>query len=107
MNKRPTIITILCIIGFIGAAFAIPIVFSPLAKQIAPWYPPYVGAGVLIGVIALIGLWKMKRWGIYLYTGYFFITSIVLIASGLWSMTSAIVPLLVIIIGFSQYKKMT
>ncbi|MFY9985147.1 MAG: hypothetical protein WAK31_10325 [Chthoniobacterales bacterium] len=38
---RPVIITIICILAFIGVLFAIPLVFSSYASQIGSWYPPF------------------------------------------------------------------
>jgi hypothetical protein len=37
--KRPISITIICVIGFLGALIGIPVIFSPIAQQIGPWYP--------------------------------------------------------------------
>ena len=33
-KKRPTAITVICVIGFIGAAVTIPMIFSDIAGQI-------------------------------------------------------------------------
>ena len=39
---RPVAITIICVLGIVGAVFTIPMVFTSFARQIAAWYPPYL-----------------------------------------------------------------
>src|SRR6266487_6964705 len=77
-KKRPTAITVVCILGFIGAAITIPLIFSASARQIGSWYLPYLGLSAVIGVICMIGLWNMKKWAAYLYTVFVLINQIVL-----------------------------
>ena len=48
--KRPTSITVICVVGFIGALLAIPLIFSPISQQIGAWYPPYLGLSVVVGI---------------------------------------------------------
>jgi len=55
-NKRPKSITAICVIGFIGAIITIPMIFSPIAKQIGAWYPLYLGLSAVIGLVCMIGL---------------------------------------------------
>ena len=66
-KKRPTAITIICILGFIGAAFTIPMIFSDLAAQVGSWYPPFLGLSAVVGLVCMLGLWKMKKWAAYTY----------------------------------------
>ncbi len=35
--KRPTSITVICVIGFFGALVSVPLVFSSLAQQVGVW----------------------------------------------------------------------
>lgn len=100
-NKRPVIITVICIIGFIGALFSFPLVFSSYASAIGPWYPPFLGLASIVGIIAFIGVWRMRLWGLYLYSAMFIVSQIVLIVMHLWSLPAIILPIVVVIIGFS------
>jgi len=88
-NKRPGIITAICILGFVGAAFTIPMIFSDIAKSIGTWYPPYLAFSVVFGLVCMIGLWMMKKWSIIAYTVFAAINQVSLIA-----------------IGFSKFKEM-
>jgi hypothetical protein len=105
-NKRPGIITAICVIGFIGVVATIPLVFSDISKQIGAWYPPCLAFSAIVGLVCMIGLWQMKKWSIITYTAFFGINQVVLLASGLWNIFALILPGIVIAIGFSKYELM-
>lgn len=105
-NKRPGIITAICVIGFIGAVVAVALVFSDMARQIGAWYPPYLAFSAIVGLVCMIGLWMMKKWSIVTYTIFFAINQVVLLAAGVWNIFALIIPGIVIAIGFSKYKLM-
>jgi len=105
-NKRPVIITVICIIGFIGALFSFPLVFSSYASAVGAWYPPFLGLASVVGIIAFIGFWKMRLWALYLYFAMFLVSQIVLIVMHVWSPLAIILPIVVLIIGFSCRSRM-
>ncbi|MBX7225675.1 MAG: hypothetical protein K1X55_06575 [Chitinophagales bacterium] len=105
-KNRPTAITVICILGFFGAAFAIPMIFSDIARQVGSWYPPYLGLSSVIGLTCMIGLWKMKKWAAYTYTGFVILNQIVLIAMGVWNIMALIIPVIVIGIALAHVNKM-
>jgi len=105
-NKRPGIITAICIIGFIGALAAVPFVFSDLSKQIGAWYPPYLAFSAVVGFVCMIGLWMMKKWGIIIYAAFCGVNQVVLLAFGIWNIFALIIPGIVIAVAFSKYKLM-
>ncbi len=82
---RPTAITIICVIGFIGTALSIPMMFSEVAKQIGSWFGPYAGFVTIANLICMIGLWRKKKWGLYAYSILVLINQIVLITKGEWN----------------------
>jgi hypothetical protein len=104
-KSRPLIITVACVVGFLGAIATVPVVFSTAAKQIGAWYPPYVAASGIVGLGTMIGMWKMKRWSVLAYTGFALLNQIVLLAMKVWNVYALLIPAIVIAIGFSQYKK--
>lgn len=71
--KRPVLISIVCILGFIWIVFSFPSVFAPSLKKMGDWYPALFGILVAISFISYIGLWHMKRWGVQLFLISFFI----------------------------------
>jgi len=106
-NKRPIIITILCITMFVLAPYAFITAFTDAAAQVVEWwYPPYSVFCSIIVLICMIGLWKMKKWSVIAYTIFTGITQVVVIVMGVWGIVGLIVPGIVIAIGFSQYKLM-
>ena len=107
-TQRPTPITVICVLGFIGAALGI---FGLLAlaavsgtgalKGVAmpvfpSWYVPVLGISVVVGFAALVGLWMMKKWGAFLYIGNFIFGVIVQLVGGQFSPISLIIPAIII-----------
>ena len=105
-KKRPTAITVICVLAFIGAAFTIPLIFSDIAGQIGSWYPPYLGLSAIIGLVCMVGLWQMKKWAAYTYTGFVGLNQIVLLTMGVWNVMSLLIPAIVVGIALTHVKKM-
>jgi len=103
---RPTVITVICVIGFIGGLFTIPLVFSDIARKVGAWYPPYLAFSSLVGFGCMIGLWKMRRLAVFTYTGFVALNQIVMLAMGVWSIFALVIPSIFIGIMFAQLSKM-
>jgi len=104
--SRPTAITVICVLGFIGAAFTIPLIFSDIAHKIGVWYPPYLAFSAVLGLVCMIGLWKMRKWAVYIYTGFCVVNQVVLLAMGTWNILALLIPGIVIAIAFANLSKM-
>ncbi|OGR42687.1 MAG: hypothetical protein A2X35_01680 [Elusimicrobia bacterium GWA2_61_42] len=105
-EKRPLIITIACVIGAIGAVMSVPLIFSDLARGLGAWYAPYIAGSVLASLVCVIGLWKMRRWGAYLYAGVAITNQLVIYSMGMWHFPDLAVPAVFAAIAFSQLHKM-
>jgi hypothetical protein len=108
-NKRPLIITIICIIGFIsfgGGLLNTALHYSTFAAAIGSWYPPYDICTTILALISFIGLWQMRLWGLYLYLALVIMIQIVTIAIHSWSPFVVIIPIVIIVIGFSYRSRM-
>jgi hypothetical protein len=105
--KRPTSITIICVLGFVGALVTVPVIFSPLAQDIGDWYPPYLGLSALIGLVCMVGLWMMRKWAAYTYTGFVVLNQVVLIAMGIWTVMALVAPAIVVFFALKNVSKMT
>lgn len=103
--KRPASITIICIIALIGAIYIVPLVFSPKAQQVGPWYPAYLGFSIVIGLVCIAGLWMMKKWAAYTYTAFLILNQFVLFAIGVWSLMALPIPALVIFFVLKHISK--
>lgn len=66
-TKRPVILSIICIIGFLWILFTFPGVFSPSIKKLGVFMPAVYGLIIAATFISFIGTWHMKRWGPELY----------------------------------------
>lgn len=104
---RPTSITVICVIGFIGALITVPLIFSPIAQQVGSWYPPYLGLSAVIGLVCMVGLWMMKKWAAYTYTGFVALNQVVLLAMGVWNVLALAIPAVVIFFALKNVSKMT
>src|SRR5713226_8331894 len=97
---RPVAITVICVVGIIGAVLAIPLCFTDIARQIGAWYPPYLAFGAVAGGICMIGFWKMRRWAVFTYTAFCAINQVVLLVTAHWNVFALLLPGIVIAFGF-------
>lgn len=77
--KRPTLLSIVCILGFIWIVFSFPGVFAPSLKRLGDWYPAIFGILVAMSFVSYIGLWHMKRWSVQVFVITFFIKECLLV----------------------------
>jgi hypothetical protein len=104
---RPISITVICIIGFVGALVTVPLIFSSAAQQIGDWYPPYLGFSTIIGASCMVGLWMMKKWAAYAYTGFVAINQVALFSMGFWNVFALLIPAVIIFFAFKNISKMS
>lgn len=105
-RRRPLPITIICILGGVGAIAAALVLFSGEAAKIAPWYPALLGSSVIIGVVCFVGLWMMRRWAVYVYAGFALVMQGIMLATGIWSPAAFILPAIVIAVMFAYLSRM-
>jgi hypothetical protein len=105
-KERPIVLSVICLFNFIGAVFTIPVLFSEDAKIMGNWYPPYLAFATIIGLTCMIGLWKMKKWAAYSYTGFVAINQIVMLTMGKWNAYGLLLPLFVVVIALTNLKNM-
>jgi hypothetical protein len=105
-SERPIAITIICILGFIGAALSIPLIFMGATSSIGAWYPPYLAFSAVVGLVCTIGLWKMMKWSVFAYTAFAILNQCVLMAMGAWNIFALLIPAIVIVIGFMYLSRM-
>jgi hypothetical protein len=106
--ERPTVITVICVLMGIGAVLGLPAVFLAGSMVKFPgWYMPFVLVSAVVGLVCMVGLWKMKKWGVFLYTGMFAVGQVVMLVGGLWGVGGLIIPVIVIAVMFSQLSKMS
>ncbi len=104
---RPLPVTIVCIVGFLGAAITLAFLFTPLPARVGSWYPPLLAGSAAIGLACMVGLWRMKRRAVQAYTIFTLCVQYVLIASGIWTPPSLVVPAIVMAIGWRYVARMS
>jgi len=71
--KRPLIISIICVLNFITLPFYFGMLMNPetkaaLEKDYGSAYVPTAFVLAAFSAVALLGLWKMKRCGVCIFT---------------------------------------
>ena len=99
-----------CFIGFLGSLYPILFSFTEVAYMIGPRYNTFLKISSLLLWVSFIAIWKMKKWGVFLYTSVIIAIQIVEILYNdiiPWSYSSLILPIIVILIIGFQFKKMS
>jgi hypothetical protein len=77
MKKRPgiflTLMIALLVIGDIQIPYylANPAALGSVYSSLPPWYAPYALVGLASNIAIIIGMWRMKKWAVYLLSAYF------------------------------------
>ncbi len=109
IRKRPRIISILGVVGFIVSAGQIIAISAPSIRDVASWYPIVYGMIISLRFISIVGVWHMKKWGAELFT---YVTIIKILAQtllndfGMVSRGDAIISIVFSIVLMSFYKRM-
>jgi hypothetical protein len=107
--KRPLILSIICVIGFLWVVVTFPGVFSPSVKKLGVFMPAIYGLIVAATFISFIGVWHLKRWGMELYAISFFCKMLFFILTKTFEITSiagVVFSTWFIITYLFYYKKM-
>ncbi len=122
-KKRPTLVTILCIWGFIGLILSFIGALMMLFLQDTPelpgalrelpfWYPIFVMVISVFYLTAYVYIWKMKKMGLIALTGLYAVHLVVTFAvtpsSALGgSLVTSIINIVMIGLFWTQHKKMS
>ena len=119
--KRPLLVTIICIFGFIGVPLQILgsllllipqiVEFADMANKVLPsWYYMLHILFAILFLISLIFIWKMKKWGLIFYTILIAIDyGIYWIAFSISRLNIFMLIINIVILGllWTQFKKMS
>ena len=109
MTRRPLLVSIVCALGALAAA-----VTAGLFAVDAWWaVPPTPGqralafAALAVTVTALVGMWTMRRWGVYVVALLFAAR----IAYGLtghlaWNLSALAGPTVILLVGLAYLRRM-
>lgn len=104
-SKRPGVITFICVLGFIAGVIGIFVSLVMPMTELPDWYRPFAILGVVVSTAGYIGIWNMKKWGLYLLCLMFVVSIVVAYATQLFSIGSmAGSAILLLIILFNSGK---
>ncbi|MBE3087654.1 MAG: hypothetical protein IMZ71_00830 [Chloroflexi bacterium] len=104
-KTTPNFIIFLCLFGLVAFAVA-------LYTAVTTWTPPFdwpniaVAGFSVIGLVGLIGLWQMRRWGLWLFTALSVLIVGVSLLDGIFTWYSTILQAMLIMGGFAFYEQM-
>ena len=104
--KRPKLITIVCIFGFVIMSPFLFMLYINLENFYLigiRWIIPFI---ILFGFVGLVGYWKMRKWGVYVYTAMAIISISYMLVRGSPDIYIHIFSLLIVGAGFANLKKM-
>lgn len=109
-KERPALITLICILGFLGVASGLWGLESPYDRELGTTFQAYHAVVLTLSLIVLIGLWKMKKWSVILYGVIAVINPIVLWQvwhfTFLTMMVALVLNAFIIILGVYNFPKM-
>lgn len=90
-RERPALITIVCLLAFFGVIGTLRnVFFSAWVKSVGAWFQFYFFLHGVFVLVAAIGLWRMKKWGVYLFILTIIETQVVMIVIGVWGIISLV-----------------
>ena len=103
-KPRPIAITLLCIALFAGGVLS---VFQGIAASGDDWFRSTSALCVFVVIVTIIGLWKMRRWAVYIYSGLCILVQVKLIARDhYWDVSVILIQCVTILIMFVYLKRM-
>lgn len=102
-------LTIFCVISYLGMVISFPQVFSPAVKKLGVFMPAIYGMLVAMQFMATVGIWYFKQWGVQWYLFSFFAKIIFFMLTAQTGFTfyfSTVISLAFIVIQLRWYRKM-
>lgn len=103
-TPRPFLLTMVLLVGFVDAFVHAQQFLWPDIGNIVSWYPLFLLLYAAGAVVGLIGLWKLKRWGFWVYLAVLASEQAVLIVIGSWISFALFIPALLGIATAAHYK---
>lgn len=97
-------ITAVCLIWTLITVFQL-YQLSQVAAGIPTWSKLYIIAMATGSLIAIGGIWQMKKWGLMLFVGLFILNQAFALSQAQWHINSLLLPLLVLAVGIAHIKQ--
>lgn len=101
---RPQVISIICLIGILGAGASIFMAFT--ADVFTMDYRIWMLLMAGVQIKAIQGIWQMKKWGVVLYAVKLALVQLGMIMAGFWSAANLMVPVVIMLVLSKYYSAM-
>ena len=101
---RPGAISAICFIWTVATVFQLYQLFL-VAAELPTWSKLYIIGIATTSLIAISGIWQMKKWGLMLFIGVFVINQAFALSQGQWHINSLLLPAMVIAAGMAYIKQ--
>lgn len=105
--EKPLVINAICIVGIINSIQMINLILSPMSRQLGSIYPLYFALSVVLSLVFIAGLWFLKRWAALAYGALLICNQIVLLLMGYWSISTALIPTVIILLMLKNLDRMS
>ncbi|HET9870214.1 MAG TPA: hypothetical protein VFR02_06955 [bacterium] len=95
-----------CVLGFLKAASNMAVIYSPTIWQVSNAYPAYFVAASTLSVVALGGLWALRRWGLWLYIAYALFAQAVPWMLHRWDSSILVLPAATLAVAAFYYRRL-
>lgn len=104
-SKLPITILIFCIVLIIYSLIGVVFLFKSFKTEQSDLIYRYISLGVLIsGFIAVVGILKLKKWGLYSYFGLVLIMQIASMFFNKWTVSLIYIPIIFLVISIIHFK---
>lgn len=104
--KRPAAMTGILVLGVVGAVALLWMANSGQLYGAPDWYMPYLFVSAAVGLTGIIGMFLMRKWGLYLYAGLFAVNQVLMLSLGAWSAQGLLIPMIIVVLGFRHLGQM-
>jgi hypothetical protein len=109
--KRPYSITLICYFGVFYLGFIFWNTFNPsfslTVQRLGLGLTIYFLISALALFLGVIGLWLMKKWGLYAFAAVLAINQVIAVISGRWNFGPLLILAIVGYVGYSNLSKMS
>ena len=103
---RPALLTILCVLGFLGAFLKYFLVLSPPVQEIGRAYALYLSLSTVFEILCLASLWSMRKWAVWGYLAYFLVHQGVHLWIGEWRWFAFLLQTALALTALAYYRRM-
>jgi hypothetical protein len=107
-RRRPFGVVAATVLMFMGAAWVMPFIFLLASNNLIDIPPLWVGLVIalstLLGVMASMAMWMMKRWSVLVYTLVVIMNNAAILLMGEWNIVHLAIPLAILAVAYSQIR---